>query len=273
MAILGRRHLGICHVLICSLVACGDDASDAGGLEEMSALEEQPEAGDRTEGRHESGYTTMNVEKGGAIRGIVNFSGAVPETRTIVVTDDTNACGGSVQIHDLEIASHGGLANAVVSLTDITSGAVLEAPTSPAALDQRGCRFTPHVVLAGVDQVVEILNSDPVAHNVHTVAFDNRSFNRTQPPSVEKIEVSFPIAEKVRARCDIHGWMSAWIVVVDHPYNAVTDSNGGFAIGNIPDGTYTLEIWHETLGATTQTITVTPGQVTDLSIEVAQTSP
>ena len=273
MAILGRRHLRVCHVLIFPLVACGGDGSDTGGLEQIPDVEEQPEAVDGAEGRRESGYTTMDVEKGGTIRGIVTFSGTIPESRTVIVTDDTDACGRFVQIHELEVAPDGGLANAVVSLTDITSGAVLEAPTSPATLDQRGCRFTPHVVLAGVDQVVEILNSDPVAHNVHTVAFDNRSFNRTQPPSVEKIEVSFPIAEKVRARCDIHGWMSAWIVVVDHPYNAVTDSNGGFAIGNIPDGTYTLEIWHETLGATTQTITVTPGQVTDLSIEVAQTSP
>jgi hypothetical protein len=124
-----------------------------------------------------------------------------------------------------------------------------------------------------VDQVVEILNSDPVTHNVHTVAFDNRPFNRTQPAALEKIEASFRVAEKVRVKCDIHGWMGAWIVVIDHPYHAVTGSDGGFVIGNVPAGTYTVEIWHETLGASTQTVTVTAGQAADLSIELAQPAP
>jgi hypothetical protein len=128
-------------------------------------------------------------------------------------------------------------------------------------------------VLVPVGATLEILNSDAVSHNVHTVAFDNRPFNRTQPPSLEKIEASFDVAEKVGVKCDMHGWMNAWIVVIDHPYHAITGTDGGFMIDNVPPGTYTLEVWHEELGATTQTVTVTAGETSDASVEMTQSSP
>ncbi len=269
----GKRHLGIWLAFALSTAACGGDAGDTGGAEQAPATEEQPAAEAASSDGGDSGYSVVAVENGGTISGTIFFSGTVPEARTVAITADVEACGTSMEVQELEVAAGGGLANAVVSLVDITSGAAVEAAGSPPTLDQRGCRFSPYVVLAAVDEVVEILNSDPVSHNVHTVAFDNRPFNRTQPPSLEKIEASFDVAEKVRVKCDIHEWMNAWIVVVDHPYHAVTGSDGGFVISNVPAGTYTLEIWHETLGASTQTVTVTAGQATDLSVELAQRAP
>jgi plastocyanin len=273
MDALGRRHLGICLTLAFSLAACGGEGGETGGGEQARAAEEQPAAEAATTGGGESGYTVVAVEDGGTIRGTVSFTGTVPEPVTIEVTDDVDACGASAQTPGLEVDADGGLRNAVVSLVDITSGAAVEASASPPTVDQNRCRFSPHVILVAVDEVVEILNSDPVSHNVHTVAFDNRPFNRTQPPSLEKLEASFDIAEKVRVKCDIHGWMGAWFVVIDHPYHAITDGDGTFVIGNVPAGTYTLEIWHETLGATTQAVTVTAGQAAEVNAELTQDSP
>ncbi len=142
--------------------------------------------------------------------------------------------------------------------------------TSPPTLDQNGCQFAPHVLLAPAGQAVHVLNSDPLTHNVHTAAFENRPVNRSQPAGVRKIELSFRFPEKVRVRCDMHDWMGAWIAVVDHPYNAVTDEAGSFVLENVPPGTYTLEIWHEILGSNTQSVTVAAGQATDASVELAQ---
>ena len=84
--------------------------------------------------------------------------------------------------------------------------------------------------------------------------------------------MGFEIAEKVKVKCDIHGWMNSWIVVVDHPYHAITDAEGNFVIENVPPGTYTLEAWHEIPGATKRQVTIDSGQTTDLSIELKKIS-
>ena len=255
----------LCSLLVAGLAACGggDDSGGASGT--SGSGEPETQAGE--------GYSVVTVENGGTISGTITFAGTVPETRTVTVTDDVESCGSSVEVQEVEVDPQGGLANVVVSLTDIASGAALGTSPSPPTLDQSGCRFVPHVVLVGVGEVLEILNSDGVSHNVHTMAFDNRSFNRTQPPSLEKLEATFDVAEKVPVRCDIHGWMNGWIVVIDHPYHAVTGTDGGFSIPDVPPGTYTLEVWHEALGATTQTVTVVAGQSSDASIELTQDPP
>ncbi len=72
-------------------------------------------------------------------------------------------------------------------------------------------------------------------------------------------ERSFPAAEiMVPVGCDVHGWMTAYIGVVDHPYFAVTGSDGSFELPNLPPGDYEIEAWHELYG--TQTINVTVGE-------------
>ena len=216
---------------------------------------------------------THGEENGGTIHGTVRFLGSVPAARTVEVTEDADACGETVQIQTLEVGSGQGLANTVVSLTDISQGVALGASASPRGIDQRGCRFTPHTQLAGIGQVVEIRNSDPVSHNIHTLAFDNRPINKMQPPALEKLEVTFSAPEKVKVKCDIHEWMSGWIIVIDHPYHDITGADGSFVLENVPPGTYTLEVWHEDLGSTTRTVTVTAGQSTEASFELGATSP
>ncbi len=249
-------------VVALPLAACGGEADRS---EEPGAAAEESAAG--VESADTSGYTVVDVADGGTIRGTVRFVGTVPAPRTVSVTEDTETCGETQIMQLVQVGSQDGLANAVASLVDISRGAALEQATPP-ALDQRGCRFAPHVVIAAAGEPVHVLNNDPFTHNVHTVSFDNRPVNRAQPRSLTQIEVTFNVPEKVRVKCDIHAWMSAWIVVVDHPYQAITDEGGSFVIENVPPGTYTLEVWHESVGASTQSVTVTAGQVTDLSVEM-----
>jgi len=67
----------------------------------------------------------------------------------------------------------------------------------------------------------------------------------------------FPKPEvMVPVKCNIHGWMHAYIGVLDHPYFTVTGEDGKFTIANLPPGTYTLAVWTQTLGTQQQTITV-----------------
>ena len=258
---------GAVGLALALVAACGGGADDTPQAEETAAAAAETAAGGETTGFE--GYIVVDVTDGGTITGTVRFVGTVPPPRTITIDENTETCGESQQLQPIRVGANGGLANAVVSLVDITSGAALVA-TSPPTLDQNGCQFVPHVLLAPVGQAVHVLNSDPLTHNVHTAAFENRSVNRSQPAGVRKIELSFRFAEKVRVRCDMHDWMGAWIAVIDHPYNAITDEAGSFVIENVPPGTYTLEIWHETLGSNTQSVTVAAGRATDASVELAQ---
>lgn len=261
-----KANLGITTGLLVLLAACGGEAPATDGQEGEAASAEMSAEQDRATGV--SGYTVIDVADGGVIRGTVTFVGTVPAPRSVSVSEDTDTCGEEREIHGLRVGENGGLMHSVVSLIDITAGARLEAPSTPPTLDQRGCTFEPHILLAPVNQVVEVLNNDPITHNIHTVAFANRPINRAQPSAVRKIDVSFMVAEKVRVRCDMHAWMGGWIVVMDHPYYAVTDATGGFVLENVPPGTYTMEVWHETLGAVTQEVSVTAGEISEVDVEL-----
>jgi hypothetical protein len=85
----------------------------------------------------------------------------------------------------------------------------------------------------------------------------NQEFNTGQPIKDMVFKHTFTAKEvMVPFKCDVHGWMNAYAGVVDHPYFAVTDGSGRFELKGLPPGTYTVEAWHEKLGAQTQSITV-----------------
>ncbi len=66
-------------------------------------------------------------------------------------------------------------------------------------------------------------------------------------------------------KCDVHGWMNAYVGVLDHPYFAVTDADGKFELKTLPPGTYTIEAWHEKLGTTTQSVTIGAKETKDVT--------
>jgi hypothetical protein len=102
-----------------------------------------------------------------------------------------------------------------------------------------------------------ISNSDATLHNVNAAPKNNRAFNFGQPASVPAVARTFDKPEvMIPLRCDVHGWMNAYVGVVAHPFFAVTKDDGRFEIKGLPAGTYTIEAWHEQLGTQTQSVTV-----------------
>ena len=145
-----------------------------------------------------------------------------------------------------------GLQNAFVYVKDGLGDRTFQAPKTPVVLDQRGCKYIPHVFGAQVGQPVIILNSDPTLHNVHAVPKANTEFNFGQSIKGMKTTRMFDKPEvMVPFRCDVHGWMAAYGGIVSHPFFAVTKADGSFEIKGLPAGTYTLEVWHERLGHAT----------------------
>ena len=203
-----------------------------------------------------------------AIRGVVQLASGPQESRKVPVTIDQYVCGTEKEAEDLVIGRDGGIRNVVVWLeTPPANGRAdggparadaVTAKTEPppkTAMDQKACVFTPRVVIVPASGTVDFLNSDRLLHNLHSVSRENPSFNRTQPKG-RTIPITFSRPEIVRIDCDLHSWMRGWVVVADHPFYALTDAAGGFALPPVPPGKYVLKVWHETLGTTTHDVTV-----------------
>lgn len=212
-------------------------------------------------------YEGGTVSNGGTIVGEVKFQGDPPAPEKIEINKDTQVCGTEKTSKALLVSSNKGIANVVVSITDISKGKKMEA--AKPELDQKGCEYIPHIVFVPAGGELAILNSDGITHNVHTYSTVNSSFNRAQPKFRKKISHKFEQPEIIETKCDIHGWMHAYIVVHDHPYYTKTDENGSFKLTDVPAGTYTVAFWHETLGKVEQQVEVKAGEETQVTIEMA----
>ena len=166
----------------------------------------------------------------------------------------------------------GGLADVFVYLkTGVT--ATSAAPATPVKIDQRGCEYTPFVSGAMVGQKIQISTSDSMMHNVHPmpIVSGNKEYNKAQLPKGPNLEFSWDNAEvMLRFKCDVHPWMFAYVGIVDHPYFAVSGTDGGFKIGNVLPGKYVVEAFHRKTGKPlTQEVTVgADGAKADFTIEV-----
>ena len=136
------------------------------------------------------------------------------------------------------------LKNVLVWLKNVSyDGPIL---TKPAVIDQKGCKYQPHVLGIMKGQKVLIKNSDPMLHNIHSMSKTNAQFNFAMPSVVKEKETTFDnVEEPFYIKCDVHPWMKSWALVQDHPYFAVTDENGNFSIENIPPGIYEVVAWQE----------------------------
>ncbi len=208
-----------------------------------------------------------------AIAGVVRFEGELPQLRPLDMGADP-ACAARhsepVYPQILAVDDQAGLANVLVHVADN----VPEGPwplTAPPVIDQQGCRYTPRVAGIMVGQDLTVLNSDEILHNVHSLSEANRPFNRAMPAAIREATFSFTEAEPAfRIKCDVHPWMSTYLAVFDHPYFAVTGPDGSFEIPGLPAGTYTIEAWHERLGAQRSGVTLLDGQTAavDLSFSL-----
>jgi len=194
----------------------------------------------------------------GSVTGAIAYNGAAPAPKKIDSSADP-ACGQANPNLSTEdaVVKDGKLANVFVYVKDGLGARTYAVPATPVMLEQRGCRYVPHVFGVQAGQTIQVANNDTTLHNVHALPKNNREFNFGQPANVpavprvfDKPEIGLPF------RCDVHGWMSAYVNVVAHPFFAVTNDAGGFEIKGLPPGAYTIELWHERLGTQSQSVTV-----------------
>lgn len=208
---------------------------------------------------------------GGSITGKIIFEGTAPTGKPLNMGADpvcAQAHTGKVLSEEVLVAADKGLKNVLVYLTEGVSG-TFPTPEAPVVLDQNGCMYHPRVQGLFDGQALEIRNSDKTLHNVHCYKGTQTCFNRAMFQGMPPIKHQFTEhGEIVKFKCDVHPWMTAYILVADNPFFGVTAADGTFKIENVPAGTYTLKAWHEKYGAQTQQVTVKGGEAATVNLTV-----
>jgi plastocyanin len=196
----------------------------------------------------QSSYQVVSVPDGGTISGVVKWSGERPKPLTLPITKDAATCdpehAGSRDLERLEIGADGGVQNTVVYLKGITAGKAWDLPDSRRYLDQKQCRYVPHITLVAVGKDLSIKSSDPILHTVHMIGAAD--YNLPFPMTDVTLTRTMRKAGAVDLKCNAgHIWMNGVVMVVPDPYYAVTDEHGEFKISGVPPGEYEIVAWHE----------------------------
>ena len=206
------------------------------------------------------------VSNAGDINGKVKYDGKPPKKKPLRMDADP-VCGAAhsekVFSESFKVNGNGELAECIVYLKNVSYSG--KTPSTAVELDQKGCIYDPHVFGIQAGQELLIKNSDATLHNIHSMPKKNKEFNFAMPKVVKTKKSKFDTSEDpFYIKCDVHPWMKTWVLVSDHPYYAVTDSNGNYEIKGVPSGTYEVVCWQEKFkkNAIVDNITVGDGAVT-----------
>jgi hypothetical protein len=196
----------------------------------------------------QSDYKVITVVGGGTIAGTVKWSGTVPAAVKFPITKDPNICdpdsAKTIDLERLVIGPQGGVANTIVYLKNITTGKALELPEQRRHLNQKHCRYIPHILLVPQNSNLEMVSSDATLHTIHMDGA--ASYNLPFPFPDRPTSRTMSTPGLVHLRCNGgHVWMNAEMMVVPHPYYAVTDESGRFEFTDVPPGSYQIVAWHE----------------------------
>lgn len=228
-------------LLLCLLVACGDS---------------DPEP--KKPGPARAGKIRLvgvapaadGVSGPGSVRGQAVLDGAIPVPRALGEVRHTAGClteGHEPPLDDRRLVDgEGNLANVVLRI--LRAPEAPAPPSEPVEIDQVGCVFVPHVLAVQAGRPVMVKNSDGMLHNARLTALKNSTANLSLGPRTAPVPLDLSEPEICRLTCDIHPWMAAQVVIIEHPWFAVTGADGAFEIAGIPPGTYGLEAWHEVYG-------------------------
>jgi plastocyanin len=257
-----RKSLNLLFMLmLVAAMACGGgkEVVDESELGEDDQAKPAASAEDTAGGGATTAATApAAVADAATVGGLVKFEGTAPKMPPMQMAADP-FCASKHPTpqadEEVVVGPAGELANVIVY---VKNAPATPAPSTPALLDQQGCKYIPHVSAVQVGQPIQIKNSDNTLHNVHAMPAVNSQFNEGQPvqgmvstKKFDKVEVT-----PFRIKCDVHGWMKSYMAVLPHSYHSVSQPNGQFSIGNLPPGNYTLVAWHEKYGQQEQQVTV-----------------
>lgn len=185
-------------------------------------------------------------------------------------TTDPDICGIQLSKRDVEISPDTrGIRYVLIWLEDVQLPEGYRPPRQDLILDNTKCQFEPHAAAITVGSVIDTRNSDEVYHTTNLLG----RVTKENIPLVSKgssYKTRTRAAELIGVKCDKHGWMQAFIRVDPHPFHAVSDAEGKFAIAGVPVGTYKLRTWHEVFRDQTAEVSVQEDETTKLELRYSQ---
>jgi len=208
---------------------------------------------------------TTSTAFAGSVKGTVLFEGE-PPTQPVLKRDSDPKCAKG-RTDEAVVVTKGKLRDVVVRIQNGTATKAAP-PAAPVVIDQKDCMYTPRVVGIVAGQKLQVRNSDNTFHNVWGVVANKDLFNKPQAPKAADLTLD-PSAAKagdvVELKCGAHAWMHAYVAVQNSAFFAVTGSDGTFEIKGLPEGTYTLEAWHPTLGTKSMKVVIGKGKRADVT--------
>jgi hypothetical protein len=189
-------------------------------------------------------YEVATVADAGIVAGVVKFTGPPPKLEPLAVNKNRDVCGDRKDSEALVLGPDLGVRGSVILVEGVARG---KKPTAEIVLDNNRCVFVSHVSAVMAGERARVKNSDAILHNTHGFLGKPTVFNLALPNRDQMIDITKRLTRPgvIRVVCDAHPHMSAWMIVHDSPYYAVTDERGAFRIDGIPPGTYKVTLWHE----------------------------
>jgi plastocyanin len=192
----------------------------------------------------------------GTLAGRITLNGLAPKLANLPVTRDMKTCGTSKPDESLEVKDSG-VKNAVVWLADLPTPKDFKPEKEK--LDQQGCVFLPHVLVAPVGATVDVVNSDKALHNVRAQAGADRLFNYAMPIPGHVVPTKLKKEGIFKLSCDVHPWMRGWLLALPTTHYAVSGEDGTYRIADLPAGKHRIKIWHERFGEREAEVEISPG--------------
>jgi hypothetical protein len=216
----------------------------------------------------------------GSVSGRFVIDGELPDLEPIVRVHDVRDPDRETCLPDripneslIVDGETGGIANIFVYLPQAIHGihpSLESSAEKRVTCEIKECRYVPHTLIARTDQVVAVRFVDRCPHNFAERARRNAWFQDNPFPAPGEHEIErrhkSPESAPVQVVCDLHTWMSGWWLILDHPYAAISDSQGNFSIHDLPVGTYDFSIWQERSEFISRAlkITIVDGETTEL---------
>jgi plastocyanin len=206
--------------------------------------------------------TTPAVAVEKAAEPAAGFSGKAPEMPELPRKSDPVCAAKPMKSNEVIVNSNNTLKDVLVRIAPGAVKGKFSAPPATVSVKQQDCMYVPRVQGAVAGQLVEVENDDKTMHNVHTYKGQETILNQGQPagsPPIKKDSIASEATTSnaaLKFKCDVHPWMTGFLVVTDHPFFQTTGADGAFKLDKVPAGKYTVEAWHSKYGVKTMQVTV-----------------
>lgn len=187
----------------------------------------------------------------GNLKGKIVYDGKAPEAKKLDTSKEAMCVAHNLTDESLLVGPDGGIKDVVIFVRTkgVKVNPSLEKPADKVEIDNKDCRFEPHILPLLLSQTLVVKNSDPFSHNSNVTEVGGQGANPLIAPGKEatyKYARAQVIPQPVA--CNIHPWMKALVLPRDNPYFAVTKADGTFEIKDLPAGKLEFQVWQEKAG-------------------------